>query len=84
MPSLAMILLTASRKPDSARLDSTWARVERVIRGYLLVVSDILEAIWKGNSHVKAIDRMPPPAPLTAWAMLSDCCAAVDEAMIVT
>ena len=35
MPSLAMILLTASRKPESARLDSTCARVERVIRGYL-------------------------------------------------
>lgn len=35
MPSRAMIFLTASRKPESAREDSTWARVERVMRGYL-------------------------------------------------
>lgn len=30
--------LTASRKPESARLDSTCARVERVMRGYLLLL----------------------------------------------
>jgi hypothetical protein len=36
MPSLATMRLTASRKPESARLDSTCARVERVMRGYLL------------------------------------------------
>jgi len=27
------------------------------------------------------MDKMPPPAPLKAWATLSDCCAAVDGAI---
>ena len=33
MPSRAMMFLTASANLVSARLDSTWARVERVMRG---------------------------------------------------
>jgi hypothetical protein len=34
-PSRWTMRFTASRKPESARLDSTCARVERVMRGYL-------------------------------------------------
>jgi hypothetical protein len=34
-PSRAMMRFTAVRNGVSARDDSTWARVERVIRGYL-------------------------------------------------
>lgn len=36
----------------------------------------------KGNIYVKAIDRIPPPAPDTAWAILSDCWVAVVEAIL--
>jgi len=25
------------------------------------------------NAYVNAMDNMPPPAPETAWAILSDC-----------
>jgi hypothetical protein len=32
-PSRAMMFWTAARKAVSARLDSTWARVDRVMRG---------------------------------------------------
>lgn len=28
------------------------------------------------------MDNIPPPAPEIAWAMLSDCCAAVEDAIM--
>ena len=64
---------TASRKPESARLDSTCARVERVIRGYLMLLAKSKDSGEKGYIYVRAMDKMPPPAPLIACAMLSDC-----------
>ena len=53
------------------------------MRGYLPDVLVPWRDMWKRNNHVKAIDRMPPPAPLMAWAMLSDCCAAVEDAIVL-
>lgn len=69
MPSRWIIRCTASRKPESARLDSTWARVERVMRGYL--AGSVWRA-WKAlrAAYVRAIDRIPPPAPERACATL--------------
>jgi hypothetical protein len=61
----------------SAFLDSTCALVDRVIKGYLqssqhtVLVSQAL----KGVTHVKAIESNPPPAPASACATLSLCCA---------
>jgi hypothetical protein len=41
------------------------------MRGYLLLLARG-ETCEKEFLYVKAIDRIPPPAPETAWAMLSD------------
>ena len=55
-----------------ARLDSTCARVEIVIRGYPVILS-------RKNSngmeapYVRAIESRPAPAPARAWATLSLC-----------
>ena len=71
-PSRATMRWAASRKDESARLDSTWARVERVIRGYLpggyvrwMVV------VAKRETDVRIMERTPPPAPARACEMLS-------------
>ena len=32
----------------------------------------------KKDIYVRAIDKIPPPAPEIAWAILSDCCAVVE------
>ena len=58
-----------------ARLDSTCARVERVIKGYLVIVSRRTEK-EVAVTHVNVIDSSPPPAPARACAMLSPCWAA--------
>jgi hypothetical protein len=34
----------------------------------------------RGSSYVKTIERIPPPAPDRAWAMLSLCWMAVEGA----
>jgi hypothetical protein len=60
MPSRLMMRRAALSVEDCARFDSTWARVERVMRGY-----------------VRAMESSPPPAPASACATLSLCCAAV-------
>jgi hypothetical protein len=31
-----------------------------------------------GEAHVKTIDKIPPPAPASACAILSLCCTAAD------
>lgn len=88
MPSRWMICRTASRVEDCARFDSTCARVDNVIRGYLVntswsayyIETIILNPAVTGSSYVKIIDRIPPPDPANAWAMLSDCCTAADTA----
>ena len=62
MPSRLTIARTAAIREASAPDDrdaSTWARVDRVMRGY-----------------VRVIASNPPPAPASAWAMLSLCWAA--------
>jgi len=63
----------------SAFLDSTCALVESVIKGYLLSPQhDVLSLlVFATGTHVKAIESSPPPAPASAWATLSLCCAAM-------
>lgn len=91
MPSRWTMRRTASRAVECARLDSTWARVERVINGYLLGKSGSQlcvshgEGRWRWSSagvvaYVKTIERIPPPAPASACAMLSLCWMAVEGA----
>ena len=46
------------------------------------IVSTVSTCRGRRNGYVKAIDKTPPPAPEIACAMLSDCCAAVDEAIV--
>jgi hypothetical protein len=45
------------------------------MRGYLLLLAQG-ETCEKGDFYVRAIDRMPPPAPETAWR------AALEEAIL--
>lgn len=74
-PSRAMMFLTASANLVSARLDSTWARVESVMRGYLQARQSARasssRAAEQPMPYVRTMDRMPPPAPARAWATLS-------------
>lgn len=75
--------LMACRVLVSAFLDSTWALVERVIKGYLplrLSFASLCRFYGisrAGTSHVRAIDNSPPPAPASACATLSLCCEAM-------
>lgn len=85
-PSRAMILWTAAIKRVSAFLDSTWARVDSVMRGYLDAGGErhVSESVSLSHSrrkaslaarnhptYVRAMERMPPPAAARAWATLS-------------
>lgn len=83
-----MMRRAAARVDDEARLDSTWARVESVMSGYLRVVvsrwhraKGVYVGMWEGHvrAYVKAMDSSPPPAPARACATLSLCWATALE-----
>lgn len=66
---------------DWALLDSTCARVESVMRGYLHLSISNRFCIWrhvKIGTDVRVMDSSPPPAPASACAMLSPCWAVED------